>query len=180
MKNSVNKNLIFRVCSNKTHFLEIPLKINNDFVYNFDEKTVHENAGVYKGYIREVLNGLFPVCISKTLVYLTEKYSLDDFSYKKINSLVKYLPFAMSEEEREILVNIFEMWDLIDINEIETCMNYESLAIVFSPSMFEKNFIKKIENAKVPTKLAKLLFFLDYNKIDLEVYEDFRKEVNTK
>ncbi|KAM0677226.1 hypothetical protein BDAP_002237 [Binucleata daphniae] len=147
------------------------LSVSNDFSKNGCD--IYNLVGIYKYYIREKLNGLLPESITKTLLELGKTNMFKCADSAEHQDVMKYLPFAMARNARCILQNMFNIFASIEDNYTCTEMDLKSLIICITPSLFDKDFFKKMENAKIAVDIMNLLHCYDLEKIDKDVYEEF-------
>ncbi|KAM0676292.1 hypothetical protein GVAV_000255 [Gurleya vavrai] len=69
---------IFRSTTDKKIYTEIPKLLANDKFLNFKDFSIEQNACIIKGYIRDVLNGLFPSCVSEVIVEISSEHDIFD------------------------------------------------------------------------------------------------------
>ncbi|KAM0676451.1 Rho GTPase activating protein [Gurleya vavrai] len=147
----------------------------------FDEKnrdfkkfSITQNACFLKMFIKRNLNGLFPHSISKAILKICKENEIFDGCNAFIRLFWKIIPFATTMEEKKLLKRIFELWTKIDENSKINHMPIANLGIVFGPSLFASNIPKNKENAKALAKMSLMLYGLDLNLIDADLYDKFK------
>ncbi|KAM0678667.1 Dynein light chain Tctex-type [Binucleata daphniae] len=139
----------------------------------FDDHNTYDLVGMYKWYIRNVLNGLLPESITKALLEVGAKNIFKKDNYEQYKDVIKYLVFAIPEKQKSILKSIFAIFESVEINYSATEMDMKSLIICIAPSIFDSKFFKKIEHAKLAVEITGILYHCDYDKIDKNLYEEF-------
>ncbi|KAM0679344.1 hypothetical protein BDAP_000211 [Binucleata daphniae] len=154
------------------------LAMTNDFSKN--GCNIYDLVGIYKWYIRERLNGVLPESITKTLLELGKTNMFKNDKSAEHQDVMKYLPFAMARNARCVLSNMFTIFASIEDNYTCTEMDMKSLIICITPSLFDKDFFKKMEHAKIAVDIMNLLHCYDLEKIDKDVYDEFSAYYNKK
>ncbi|KAM0676485.1 Rho GTPase-activating protein 1 [Gurleya vavrai] len=160
---------IFRSTTDKKIYTEIPKLLATNQFFDFTDFSIEQNACILKGYVRDVLNGLFPACVSEVIVEISQEHDIFDLKDEKVKKLWQYLSFTCSSEERNLLQRLFQFWEKIDCNKKVNKMNICNLAICFGPSLFPANIVKNINQAREPANLALMLYCLYLDKIDPEI-----------
>ncbi|KAM0676293.1 Rho GTPase-activating protein 1 [Gurleya vavrai] len=175
-ENALSTEGIFRLTTDKKIYTEIPKLLANDKFFNFKDFSIEQNACILKGYIRDVLNGLFPACVSEVIVEISQEHDIFNVKDEIVKRLWQYLPFTCSSEERNLLQRLFQLWEKIDSNKKLNKMNICNLAICFGPSLFPANIVSNIYQAKEPANLALMLYCLDLDKIDPEIVRLYKNK----
>ncbi|KAM0677545.1 Dynein light chain Tctex-type [Binucleata daphniae] len=173
LKDAKNCNKIFRKSfddSNAEQMLSCMLLAKP---CNFDGYSTYDLVGMYKWYIRNVLNGLLPENITKALLEVGAKNIFKKDNHEEYKDVIKYLIFAIPEKQKSILKNIFAIFESVENNYNITEMDIKSLIICIAPSIFDSKFFKKIEHAKLAVEITNILYCCDYDKIDKALYDEF-------
>ncbi|KAM0678514.1 Dynein light chain Tctex-type [Binucleata daphniae] len=173
LKDAKNKNKIFRKSFDDSNAEEILNSMLSAQPCNFDGYSTYDLVGMYKWYIRNVLNGLLPESITKALLEVGAKNIFKQDNYEQYKDVIKYLVFAIPEEHKRILKSIFAIFESVENNYNITEMDIKSLIICIAPSIFDSKFFKKIEHAKLAVEITGIQYHCDYDKIDKALYDEF-------
>ncbi|KAK1348141.1 Rho GTPase activating protein 39 [Hamiltosporidium tvaerminnensis] len=120
LKEGIKTEGIFRISGRSSLYKSVPYSLKENRGYETSEYTIHDNASIFKAYIRDVLNGLVPEFICKELLE-TFKGSRNA---KSIEEIVKYTIFCLDDMERELLLYLRRMF-----REIENYKDYNKMTM---------------------------------------------------
>ncbi|KAM0687658.1 hypothetical protein COBT_001098 [Conglomerata obtusa] len=175
-KKAPNTHGIFRLSTAKQCFKEIPLELKKGYIYDYQDVNTINNGGIFKGYIREHLDGLYPPCLNSALFSIYSRSDvLVDTLTEDLDVFKMCFPFTNTPLEREIVKKIFELFNEIFSKVKINQMTIENLTICLGPNFFPGDFVKELSAAKAPAKLVYILYHLDHDNIDKRIYKQFLK-----
>ncbi|KAF9763801.1 hypothetical protein NGRA_1034 [Nosema granulosis] len=135
-------------------------QLANNQRINFSSLGIGKLCTILKKYILSHLNGILPEEIASYLVS-TSKVK-NRLQYK---ALLSVLPYALSENEADLIVKIFDLFKIIDRNKDKTKMTMESLLKLFSLVMFPSTIFTDLDSIAIADEITIDVFKLDFDEI---------------
>ncbi|KAM0675911.1 hypothetical protein GVAV_000689 [Gurleya vavrai] len=176
LKNSPNTHLIFGTGVLNLHFEE-NIKKQKGMSFKLNKKTTHEKAAILRGYFKEI-DGLFNQDILQKLVKMSGKFDLINSKHKDAVKLRHCLPFCSDSFKRNLLIKLLDLWDAIDKNSYLNEMSIKNLCVCCGPMIFSKKIFSMTKDFKKPSELAHMIYHLDYERINKDLYSEFQKWLN--
>lgn len=127
---------------------------------NFSSLSIGKLCTILKKYILNHLNGILPMEIASYLISTAQVKN--KLQYK---ALLSALPYALSENEADLILKIFELFRIIDRNKNRTLMTMDSCLKLFSLVLFPKESFNTLDKLELAEEITKDIFKLDFNEI---------------
>ncbi|TBU12420.1 RhoGAP domain-containing protein [Hamiltosporidium tvaerminnensis] len=165
LKEGIKTEGIFRISGRSSLYKSVPYSLKENCGYKTSEYTIHDNASIFKAYIRDVLNGLVPEFICKELLE-TFKGSRNA---KSIEEIVIYTIFCLDDMERELLLYLRRMFREIENYKDYNKMTMENLVKIFTPTLFPD--FKPFDLTMIDKQIdfIKLLFESDFEEVPIDL-----------
>jgi hypothetical protein len=168
----------FRMNGHPDFFHKKSLEINDNEQFLIDDIEMKNLSGLFKGFINNVLKGVFPDEILRNLIKAGG--SKDIKKEKNLNDAIKYcLPFCMPENEKNLFLYILSLWQEMVESKKPTEIDVKGCIVVFAPSLINDTMIKKMDEI-----INIVNVFIDSYKvhehflINRSMFNEFRREHN--
>ncbi|TBU20412.1 RhoGAP domain-containing protein [Hamiltosporidium tvaerminnensis] len=170
LANGVETEGIFRISGKASTYRTVPNVLKDNKRYNLNDFSIHDNASIFKAYIREILNGLIPEYICEELI-ATIKGSP---SHKSLYNLVFYSRFCFDEDVRKLIIFLKKMFITIEKHIKYNRMTFENLVKIFTPSLFPNYKHFDITTINTQIEFIDSLLRSDLHEVPLEIMNDIK------
>ncbi|KAK1350967.1 RhoGAP domain-containing protein [Hamiltosporidium tvaerminnensis] len=170
LANGVETEGIFRISGKASAYRTVPNVLKDNKGYNLNDFSIHDNASIFKAYIREILNGLIPEYICGELIATIKGFP----SHKSLYNLVFYSRFCFDEDVRKLIVFLKKMFITIEKHSKYNRMTFENLVKIFTPSLFPNYKHFDITTINTQIEFIDSLLRSDLQEVPLEIMNDIK------
>ncbi|TBU12628.1 RhoGAP domain-containing protein, partial [Hamiltosporidium tvaerminnensis] len=136
--------------------------------YDYTELSVHDNASIFKAYIREIMNGIISVQIAERVMKIIKNQTDPSI----IEYIVPLIIFSITNENRKMLMYLQKIFRKVDQYSKDNKMGSDNLYKIFTPTIFPNIECYDLQSINLQIEIVKRIFESNLTEIPCFLYEE--------
>ncbi|TBU11229.1 RhoGAP domain-containing protein [Hamiltosporidium tvaerminnensis] len=164
----IKKEGLFRISGKYTYYKFMPGVLAAGKRYDYTELSVHDNASIFKAYIREIMNGIISVQIAERVMKIIKNQTDPSI----IEYIVPLIIFSITNENRKMLMYLQKIFRKVDQYSKDNKMGSDNLYKIFTPTIFPNIEYYDLQSINLQIKIVKRIFESNLTEIPCFLYEE--------
>ncbi|KAK1350798.1 Rho GTPase activating protein 24 [Hamiltosporidium tvaerminnensis] len=172
----IKKEGLFRISGKYAYYKFMPGVLAAGKRYDYTELSVHDNASIFKAYIREIMNGIISVQIAERVMKIIKNQTDPSI----IEYIVPLIIFSITNENRKMLIYLQKIFRKVDQYSKYNKMGSDNLYKIFTPTIFPNIECYDLQSINLQIKIVKRIFESNLSEIPCFLYEEALSAANNQ
>ncbi|KAK1350783.1 GTPase activator activity protein [Hamiltosporidium tvaerminnensis] len=172
----IKKEGLFRISGKYAYYKFMPGVLAAGKRYDYTELSVHDNASIFKAYIREIMNGIISVQIAERVMKIIKNQTDPSI----IEYIVPLIIFSITNENRKMLIYLQKIFRKVDQYSKYNKMGSDNLYKIFTPTIFPNIECYDLQSINLQIEIVKRIFESNLSEIPCFLYEEALSAANNQ
>ncbi|KAK1350781.1 hypothetical protein LUQ84_000061 [Hamiltosporidium tvaerminnensis] len=172
----IKKEGLFRISGKYAYYKFMPGVLAAGKRYDYTELSVHDNASIFKAYIRVIMNGIISVQIAERVMKIIKNQTDPSI----IEYIVPLIIFSITNENRKMLIYLQKIFRKVDQYSKYNKMGSDNLYKIFTPTIFPNIECYDLQSINLQIEIVKRIFESNLSEIPCFLYEEALSAANNQ
>ncbi|KAK1348624.1 GTPase activator activity protein [Hamiltosporidium tvaerminnensis] len=164
----IKKEGLFRISGKYAYYKFMPGVLAAGKRYDYTELSVHDNASIFKAYIREIMNGIISVQIAERVMKIIKNQTDPSI----LEYIVPLIIFSITNENRKMLIYLQKIFRKVNQYSKDNKMGSDNLYKIFTPTIFPTIECYDLQSLNLQIEIVKRIFESNLTDIPCFLYEE--------